>query len=61
MKQFADRVSKMPHEELVSTYQYVSGLFARFQEKLELEDNPRIPSDLNTLKHEIINRLMRVK
>lgn len=57
---FENRVKKMPDKELVATYQYVSGLFARFEEKLDPETN-RIAGDLNVLKHEILDRLTKHK
>ena len=55
-ERFVGRVKKLSHEELVATYQYVSGLFARQQENM----SPLLSEtagDMNILKREILNRI----
>ena len=57
---FENRVKKMLNKELVSTYQFVSGLFARYEEKLDPKTSV-IAEDLNVLKQAILNRLEKTK
>lgn len=53
---FIGRVSEMPNDELVATYQYVSGLFARQQEQM-YKGVEQTAEDMNILKHELLYRL----
>ena len=54
----AKKVKELSHEELVATYQYVSGLFARQQEKMSPLLSETV-GDMNILKHEILDRIFK--
>ena len=53
---FEEKVKSLPNEELVATYQYVSGLFFKMEEQM----SPKLKetaTDLMILKHELLKRL----
>ena len=51
-KSFAEKVSEIGNKELVTTYQYVSGLFARQQEQM----NPKLKKTAKDMKIKMLHR-----
>jgi len=56
LEQFIKEVEEMTDEELVSIFQYVGGLFARYQEQMH-KATAEVARDLNIIKHELLKRL----